>query len=170
MSNNTMLDSQTKAQILLEAIEDRKGHEPILLDLRGKVNVADFFLIVTATSLPHLRALAENVLERAKDEPGMAKPNVQGEASVEWVLMDFGDVVIHLMSEEARERYKLEQFWTTPQPKGALPPVPGTVLPETPQNAWDIEEDEDEEDEEDDVAFFASLDLEVEPIDEDIVE
>ena len=42
--------------------------------------------------------------------------------------------------------------------------------PETPQNAWDIEEDEDEEDEEDDVAFFASLDLEVEPIDEDIVE
>ena len=43
MSNNTMLDSQTKAQILLEAIEDRKGHEPILLDLRGKVNVADFF-------------------------------------------------------------------------------------------------------------------------------
>jgi ribosome-associated protein len=169
MSNTNTMDSQAKVAILLEAIEDRKGHEPVQIDLREKVNVADFFLIVTATSTPHLRALAENILERAKDEPGMAKPNVQGEASVEWVLLDFGDVIVHLMSEEARERYKLEQFWTTPQPKGALPPMPGTVLPETPQNAWDID-DEDDDDEEDDVAFFASLDQEVEPIDEDDVE
>ena len=140
---------------------------PVVIDLREKVNVADFFLIVTATSTPHLRALAENVIERVKDEPGMTKPNVQGEASVEWVLMDFGDVVIHLMSEEARERYKLEQFWTTPQPKGALPPMPGTVLAESPENAWDIDDDEDDEDDE---AFFAAADLEVEPIEEDDVE
>ncbi|MBB6052325.1 ribosome silencing factor [Armatimonas rosea] len=170
MSNTKTLDSQAKADILLEAIDDRKGHEPVLIDLRDKVNVADFFLIVTATSTPHLRALAENILERSKDEPGMSKPNVQGEASVEWVLMDFGDIVVHLMSEEARERYKLEQFWTTPQPKGALPPMPGTVLAETPQNAWDVEDDDDEDDDEDDALFFASLDTEVEPIDEDDVE
>lgn len=162
------MDSKQKADFLLEAIEDRKGHDPVVIDLREKVNVADFFLIVTATSTPHLRALAENVIERVKDEPGMSKPNVQGEASVEWVLMDFGDVVIHLMSEEARERYKLEQFWTTPQPKGALPPMPGTVLAESPENAWDIEDDED--DDEDDAAFFAAADLEVEPIEEDDVE
>ena len=166
---STIMDSKHKAEFLLDAIEDRKGQNPTLIDLREKVNVADFFLIVTATSTPHLRALAENVLERVKDEPGMAKPNVQGEASVEWVLMDFGDIVIHLMSEEARERYKLEQFWTTPQPKGALPPTPGTVLPETPQNAWDIDDD-DEDDDEDDAAFFAAADLAVEPIEEDDVE
>ncbi|WP_309715656.1 ribosome silencing factor [Armatimonas sp.] len=166
--SNTNIDSKERAQIILDAIEDRKGHEPVLLDLREKVNVADFFLIVTATSTPHLRALAENVLERVKDEPGMTKPNVQGEASVEWVLMDFGDIVVHLMSEEARERYKLEQFWTTPQPKGALPPTPGTVLPEglEAQGNWS----EDEGDDDDDAAFFAAADQEVEPLDEDDVE
>lgn len=168
MSNTKQMDSQAKADLILEAIEDRKGHEPVLIDLRDKVNVADFFLIVTATSTPHLRALAENVLECAKDEPGMNKPNIQGEASVEWVLMDFGDVVVHLMSEEARDRYKLEQFWTSPQPKGALPPTPGAPVADLGDEEGDW--DDEEEDDEDDAAFFASLDTEVEPIDEDDVE
>lgn len=159
------IDSAAKAQIVLEAVEDRKAVDPVLIDLRDKVNVADFFLICTATSTPQLRAIAENVLERVSDEH-LAKPNIQGEASVDWVLMDFGDLVLHIMSEEARERYRLEQFWTTPQPKGALPPTPGTVI--APEDWEDVEDDED--DDEDDVAFFESLDTEVEPIDEEPVE
>lgn len=162
------IDSGARAQLILEAIEDRKAVDPVLIDLRDKVNVADFFLICTATSTPQLRAIAENVLERIDDER-LAKPNIQGEASVEWVLMDFGDVVLHIMSEEARERYRLEQFWTTPQPKGALPPVPGTVVEIDPGDEdWDADDDEELDD--DDAAFFESLDTEVEPIDEEPVE
>lgn len=169
MPKKNTIESGAKAQLLLDAVEDRKAVEPVLIDLREKVNVADFFLICTATSTPQLRAIAESVLEMV-DEQNLTKPNIQGEASVEWVLMDFGDIVLHIMSEEARERYRLEQFWTTPQPKGALPPTPGTVVEQDPGDEdWDAEDDEDDFDEED-AAFFEALDSEVEPIDEEPVE
>ena len=160
------MPSDEKARFLLDAVEDRKAVEPVLLDLRDKSLLADFFLVCSGTSNTHIRAIADRVLEKT-DEMRLPKPRVEGQGVGEWVLIDFGDVVLHVLGEEPRARYKLEQFWSTPQPKGALPPTPGTVLAESneDEDLGDFDDEEDEDDE--DNAFFAQADTEVEPVDED---
>jgi ribosome-associated protein len=166
------IDSAKKAELLLEAVEDRQGETPVLIDLREKgVMIADYFLITTCNSTPHLRAVWENVQEVA-EENRMNRPNLQGEASEEWRLLDFGDIVVHLMTQEARERYRLEEFWTNPQPKGALPPTPNSLTNTDDIEDWnegddDLDALESEEDDPDEAAFFEHADAEVEPIDED---
>jgi len=120
------IPSEEKKNLILEIIDDRKAENPVVIDLREKVNIADFFIICTGLAVPHIRAISEHVLDTMEDH-NIAKPSVSGEEVAEWVLVDFGDVILHIMSEEARERYKLEVFWTTVQPKGALPPHPGSL-------------------------------------------
>jgi len=189
LARNTQMSSEEKARILLETVEDRKAEDAVLIDLRDKrVNLADFFLICTGLAVPHIRAIAEHILEKV-DELRLPKPSVSGEEVAEWVLLDFGDVVVHVMSQEARDRYRLEQFWSTPQPKGALPPTPESVAdrypldrsPILPEGHPDLvpagdgedydetgfEEDDDDLVGEDDDAFFRDADRPVEPVDED---
>jgi ribosome-associated protein len=167
------IEAEEKANMLLQVVEDRKAVDPVLLDLRGKTVLFDFVVICAGMSNVHIRAIADKVLEAA-DENRLKNPRTSGEQAGEWILMDFGDVVLHIMSEEARERYKLEHFWTTPQPKGALPPSPDSITGEInylggeDEDALDEEDDEDfDEDELADVAFFDDADSEVEPVDED---
>lgn len=162
MTVKATLPSDEKARLLLGTIEDRKGVDPVLLDLRDKTLLMDFFLVCSGTSNVQIRALTDALLETADDTPGVNKPRVEGQENAEWVLLDFGDVVVHVMAEEPRERYKLEQFWSTPQPKGALPPTPGSAVDDD-----DLDLDEDEID---DAAFFDEADQEVEPVDEDDLE
>lgn len=156
------MESEEKAHFLLDVVEDRKGVDPVLLDLRGKTLLFDFFLVCSGTSNVHIRAISDALLERA-GEARVGKPRVEGQENAEWVLLDFGDVVLHVMAEETRQRYRLEQFWSTPQPRGALPPTPDSAL------SGDADVDAAELDEEDrgDAAFFDEADQEVEPIDED---
>ena len=120
------IPSEEKKNLILEIIDDRKAENPVVIDLREKVNIADFFIICTGLAVPHIRTISEHVLDTMEDH-NIAKPSVSGEEVAEWVLVDFGDVILHIMSEEARERYKLEVYWTTVQPKGALPPHPGSL-------------------------------------------
>lgn len=141
------MPSDEKAQFLLDIVEDRKAVDPVLLDLRGKTLLFDYFMVCEGTSNVHIRSIAEALLEKSEDAR-LPKPRVAGQENAEWVLLDFGDIVIHVMSEETRDRYKLEEFWSTPQPKGALPPTPDDL------------EDRDTD-------FFLDADRQVEPIDED---
>jgi ribosome-associated protein len=166
MPKKIEIDSTLKRDLLLDALEDRKAEEIVVLDLRDKdVLLADFFMICTGRSVPHIRAIAEHVLERAKDELHF-RPTVAGEAVAEWILIDCGDVIIHVMDEASRERYKLEDFWTTSQPKGALPPRPGDLPPGDESDLENLAFEDDTFGEEDE-KFFADADTEVEPIDEE---
>ena len=162
------MPSDQKANLILDAIEDRKAVDPVMIDLRGKTLITDFFLVCSGTSNVHIRSIAEFVLEKT-EENRLASPKIEGREAGEWVLIDFGDVVLHVMAEETRERYKLEQFWSTPQPKGALPPTPETAgefsEPLEELNLGNFDDDEEFDDE--DAAFFDDADQEVEPIDED---
>jgi ribosome-associated protein len=167
------MPADEKAKLLFDVVEDRKAVDPVLIDLRGKTLLTDFFIVCSGTSNVHIRAIADRILEKA-DEVRLPTPRVEGESVAEWVLIDFGDVVIHVMAEEPRERYKLEQFWTTPQPKGALPPTPDSISQDAEEDDVDVEDlnfDDDDEDIDDDdlddAAFFEDADREVEPIDEE---
>ena len=172
--------SDEKARILVDAVEDRKAVDPVLIDLRDKTLMTDFFLVCSGTSDVHIRAIAERV-EEVADEQRLNRPRIEGQGVAEWILLDFGDVVLHIMNAESRDRYKLETFWTTPQPKGALPPTPdstgvnrsGSGIGEDRTDADDKTDALDElegldfdDDEEMDAAFFEDADEEVEPIDD----
>lgn len=168
MAKKIDMPSEEKARLLFDTVEDRKAVEPRLLDLRGKTLLADYFLICSGMSQPHIKAIADK-LEEVADQLNIPAPKMSGQQVGEWILLDFGDVITHVMSEETRERYKLEEFWTTPQPKGALPPSPEDLLRmEAAEDSDGADEDDlDELDEDGDAAFFDDADTEVEPVDED---
>ncbi|MBC8102349.1 MAG: ribosome silencing factor, partial [Cytophagales bacterium] len=152
------MPSEEKANLVLDAVEDRKAVDPILLDLRGKTLITDYFLVCTGTSNVHIRSIADFVLEKT-EEQRLPAPKIEGKDAGEWVLIDFGDVVVHVMAEETRDRYKLEQFWTTPQPKGALPPTPDTTADNSmggldAERIGNFDQDEEDEFDDEDADFF----------------
>lgn len=103
------LDQTTLIAHIKAALEDKKAENVVALDLRGVSESLDFFVIATGSSQPHLDALERNVRERLNEE-GIRAKRVEG-PSPRWVLLDYGDILVHLMSANAREYYDLEGFW-----------------------------------------------------------
>jgi ribosome-associated protein len=99
-------------QLVFDALDDLKAVDVRLLDVREKTNVTDVMVIATGTSARHAKSLADNVVTRAK-EAGMRPMGIEGEDVGEWVLVDLGDVVAHVMQAEVRELYQLEKLWET---------------------------------------------------------
>ena len=105
-----MTNTRDLALALATAIGDKKGEEVRVLDLRGVCSFADYFVFATGGSDRHVRALAEAAVDTAARRG--AKPlGVEGKTVGRWVLVDLGDVVVHLFSEEAREYFGLERLW-----------------------------------------------------------
>ena len=91
---------------------EKLGSDVIALDLREISSVADYFVIVTATSVPHLKALVGHLEDEVRTKLQRKPLSVDGEPASEWVLIDFGSVLVHIMSEEARNKYELERLWS----------------------------------------------------------
>lgn len=96
---------------MVTALEEKKGEEIILLDLKGVVPFTDFFVICTGTSNRMLNALMEAALDKVR-ETYKLKTRVEGEAIDGWMLADFGDVVLHIFSLAQRDYYALEDLWS----------------------------------------------------------
>ena len=96
--------------IALEALADAKGQDVAVLDVTSLTDICDFMLVATGTSDRHVRTLADRVLERMH-AAGWRQMGVEGEDAKDWVLVDFVDVVIHIMRGETRKRYDLESLW-----------------------------------------------------------
>lgn len=101
--------------LALDALDDLKGRNAVTLDVRGMTDITDYMLICTGTSNRHVKSLAQNVVQELKDR-GCPALSVEGlnQATTEWALVDFGDVVVHVMLPDARDFYDLERLWTTP--------------------------------------------------------
>lgn len=97
-------------QTVVDAIDDRKGHKILVLDLRHLSNAADYFIIASGTSDAHVRGLADGVM-RAMLADGHRTHGVEGLQTGRWVLLDFVDVVVHLFHPETRAFYQLERLW-----------------------------------------------------------
>lgn len=104
-----------QAEQLLKLVEteldERKAHQVAILDVRGKTSITDFMVIATATSTRHAKSLCDYVVEKVK-ENGLQPLGVEGEPGSDWVLVDLGDVVLHVMTGQAREFYQLEKLWS----------------------------------------------------------
>ncbi len=99
---------------------EKKGIEPVLLEVTGLVSYADYLLVVTATSQPHAEAVADAAIRAMKAE-GLSVLSHEGTASGRWVLADFGDVVLHIFSPQDRGYYDLEGMWM----EAKRIPIPG---------------------------------------------
>ena len=109
--------------LVLAAVRDRKGVAPKLLDVAALTDVTDAMLIVGGTSGRHVKAIVDHVLECAKAQ-GHPVLGVEGRDGSDWVLLDFADVVVHVMRAEARAFYDLERLWEAPLPGRSETSVP----------------------------------------------
>jgi ribosome-associated protein len=104
------LSPEEKLRVAEEAVLDLKSVHPVVLDMREVTVITDYFVICSATSNVHLRAIADRVLE-GFEERRIRPLGSEGYRQSDWTLLDFGDVVVHVFSEEARAFYSLERLW-----------------------------------------------------------
>ena len=98
------------AHTIVEALEDKKGENIVLMDLQNIAMFTDYFVICSGTSDRMLDALADAVIEKIHDAANI-KGRAQGQSASGWVLVDFGSVIVHCFAPETRDFYKLEELW-----------------------------------------------------------
>ena len=97
------------------SLDDDKAEEIVTIDLAGKCSFADAMIVASGRSSRHVASLADKLQETLKNE-GASALSVEGKESCDWVVLDAGDVIIHLFRPEVREMYNLEQMWAIPAP------------------------------------------------------
>ena len=102
---------QVLRQRVLEALDELKARDVREIDVRGKTSIADLLIIASGTSTRHVKSIADEVVKFVK-RAGMLPLGVEGETEAEWVLVDLGDIIVHVMLPRIREFYGLERLWT----------------------------------------------------------
>lgn len=97
-------------QLAMDALEDLKAEDITVLDVKDKTTVTDWIYVVTGSSSRHVKSIANSVVVAAK-QANKPPLGVEGEAEGEWVLVDLGDVIVHVMQHQVREFYDLESLW-----------------------------------------------------------
>lgn len=111
INKEVSLDGLELARTIVDALEDKKGEDILLMDLQGITPFTDYFVIATGTSNRMLKALVHAALDEVRERHGL-KTQVEGTEMDGWILADFGDVVLHLFSPLQRTYYNLEQLWS----------------------------------------------------------
>ncbi|MFO7604223.1 MAG: ribosome silencing factor [Gammaproteobacteria bacterium] len=109
------MNTETLRDLVIAALEDIKATDIKILDLRGRSDMTDLMVIATGNTARQVKSLANNVVEKAK-EAGERPLGIEGEQTGEWVLVDLGDVVVHVMQPAVRDFYNLEKLWGDDSP------------------------------------------------------
>lgn len=105
------LSTEQLKALVLAALDDLKAQDVQVIDVRDKASFTDLMIIASGSSDRHIKALADNVVEAAKKH-GAQPLGVEGETSREWVLVDLGDIIVHVMHPQTRAFYNLEKLWS----------------------------------------------------------
>jgi ribosome-associated protein len=105
------MDSKKLAQLCRKLAENKKAENAVVLDVRKLSSVTDYFVIVSGGSEPHLRAITNEVTDQLRLEHHLRPRAVEGEASAAWQVLDYFDVIVHVMRADARQKYDLESLW-----------------------------------------------------------
>lgn len=104
-----MTEAQVKAMVL-SSLEDLKAQDIVVMDVKQKTTVTDWIIVASGTSSRHVKSIANSVNVDAK-KAGLKPYGIEGDDTGEWVLVDLGDVVVHVMQKEVRKFYDLESLW-----------------------------------------------------------
>lgn len=104
------MTSDEKAKIIADAMDDKKAQNIVILDVAEKTSIAEKFVLCSCTSSTQVKACADNA-EFKVSEAGESVHHIEGYAGGNWILLDFGDVVAHVMTEETREFYDIERLY-----------------------------------------------------------
>ena len=105
------MDSRKLALLCRELADNKKAEDIVILDVRELSSVTDYFVIASGTSEPHLRAIVDEITDKLRDEHHLRPKSVDGTLRTAWVVLDFFDVIVHIMRGDVRERYDLETLW-----------------------------------------------------------
>jgi len=108
-------DADETLALILSRLDGMKAEDTITIDLRGKSSMTDYMVVTTGRVNRHVGAIAEDVAKGLK-ESGIEAPHIEGLANCDWVLIDSGDVIVHVFRPEVREFYNLEKMWTSDKP------------------------------------------------------
>ncbi|MFY0639345.1 MAG: ribosome silencing factor [Maricaulis maris] len=97
--------------LILDSLDDDKAENVVAIDLRGKSSITDIMIIASGRSARHVASLADHLVRKLKDAGG-GKARIEGTQTNDWVLIDIGDIIIHLFRPEVREFYNLEKMWS----------------------------------------------------------
>jgi ribosome-associated protein len=116
------MDSKKLALLCRELADNKKAENIVVLDVRKLSSVTDYFVIASGSSQPHLRAIVEEISGKLRDDQGLRPARTDGATSGNWVVLDYFDVIVHIMHAETRVRYDLEGLWG--DAKKVSPPQP----------------------------------------------
>ncbi|WP_425349790.1 ribosome silencing factor [Manganibacter manganicus] len=100
-------------ETVLASLEDSKAENIVSIDIQGKSSLGDYMVVASGRSHRHVSAVTDHLLKALKDA-GFGNPRVEGQASADWVLIDAGDVIVHVFRPEVRDFYSLEKMWQAP--------------------------------------------------------
>ena len=117
-------ESSTLHSLILKSLEDDGATDVVTINLKGKSSEADVMVVASGRSTRHVAAIADKLFDRVKHEGGV-QPKSEGLETADWVLIDAGDVIVHVFRPEVREFYQLEKMWTTAPDAMARPASAG---------------------------------------------
>lgn len=104
------LQGKALQDFVVDKIDDLKGQDIVTIDVQGKSSITDCMVICTGTSSRHVMSIADHVVQESR-AAGLLPLGVEGENVADWVVVDLGDVIVHVMQEESRRLYELEKLW-----------------------------------------------------------
>lgn len=114
-SQESGADAAARAlELVLASLEDSKAEDIVTIDIAGKSALGDYMIVVSGRSNRHVTAIAEHLISDVKDD-GLGTPRVEGLETGDWVLIDTGDIIIHVFRPEVREFYNIEKMWAAPE-------------------------------------------------------
>ena len=116
VQRESSLEAQALARRIVEIASDKQASDIVLLDIRPIASVADYFVVLSTASDRQMSAVVRDLEQTLRNDDGVRALRVEGQASSGWVLIDYGDVVVHLFSVEQRGFYRLEELWSAAVP------------------------------------------------------
>lgn len=105
------MDSRKLALLCRELADNKKAENIVVLDVRELSSVTDYFVIASGTSEPHLRAVVDEITDKLRESHDVKPRAIDGTLQTAWVVLDFFDVIVHVMRQDIRDRYDLETLW-----------------------------------------------------------
>lgn len=105
------MDSRKLALLCRTLADNKKAEDIVILDVRELSSVTDYFVLASGTSEPHLRAIVDEITDKLRDEHNLKPRAIDGTFQAAWVVLDFFDVIVHVMRQDVRQRYDLEGLW-----------------------------------------------------------